>query len=138
MASFCNLKVGNTYMIHPPTPNTNPMLSFSLPSVGMGTGIHHRDYPHCSSLQKFSERLPVSYKGWTKDFLQDRGARSHQYQVDEKASFTTPQSLIISTNIAIQTHSNINRLDAQTRSVPIHCHSQEVGKSHYKNFSPPV
>ena len=138
MASFCHLKVGNTCMFRPPTPNANPTLTFPLPSVSMGEGIHHRDYPYGPSLQTFPECLPVSYKGWTNHCQQDRGARSHQFQVDEKASFTTPQSLIISTNITIQTHSNISRLDAQTRSIPIRGHSQGTGISHHENFSPPV
>ena len=138
MASSCHLKVGNTCMIRPPTPNANPTLTFPLPPVGMGGGIHNRDYPYHPLPQTSPRSSPVSYEGWTNDCLQDRGARSHQFQISEKASYPTPQSFVISTNIAIQTHSIVNRLDALTRSVPIRGQSQGAGISHHRNFSPLV
>lgn len=138
MTFFFHLKVGNTCMICPPTPDTYPTLTFPLPSVGMGGGIHHRDYPYRHSLQTFPQGLPVSYKGRTKECLQDRGARSHQLQVGEKASFTTPQSFILLTNIAIQTHSDVSFLNSQTRPIPIRGHSQGAGILYDENLSPPV
>jgi hypothetical protein len=81
-----SLEVGNTCMICPPSPDVNPTSIFPFLSVGMEGGIH---YPYLHLHQALPQGLPVSYKGWT-NCLPDRSACSHEFQVGEKASSSTP------------------------------------------------
>jgi len=99
----------------------------------MEGGIHY-PYPH--SPQALPQGPPAEYKGWANYCLLDRGACSHQIQVGEKASSSTPS--IISTNTDIQTHSTVSGLDAEMRPVLIRGHGQGAGISHPESFSPPV